>query len=356
MLDQVFIVINGVEYGGWKSIDISRNLDQAAGNFKLSVSERYPERDQPIGIRPGDQCQILINKDVVITGYVDSLNVSYDSGAHTVSVAGRSKTQDLIDCAALPPWSPIVQKTVVQVANILAEPYGVDIVDAVGQTVDPIQKVKINPSETVFQVLTKLANQSGVLLTDDVKGRLLITRAGVDRASTRLELGMNILSGSGDFQHQNRFQEYRVIGQGSMPDENTIAAEVRDEGVRRTRVHIVRGEGDLDAKKAEDRARWEAATRSGQSSQLTYTVQGWRQENGALWAVNQLIAVKDKYLTVNGLFLISGVAFSLSDRGSLTTLEVVPPSAFEIRPPTIDSATKDIGAWAELVEPGTVTP
>lgn len=342
------ITINGVVFGGWTSVSIARSLEQAAGSFKLTVSERFPGEDRPIGIKPGVACVVAIDKDVVISGYVDTVAISYEATAHTITVSGRSKTQDLIDCAVLPPWSPMKEQTIVQVANILAEPYKIDIVDAVGKGIEPIAKVKINPGETVLQALSRLANVSGVMLTDDAKGRLLITRAGSERATTRLEMGQNILSGSGTFDHQQRFQEYRVIGQGSMVAENQISATALDEGVARKRVHIVRGEGKINAQQAEDRARWESASRSGKSSKATYTVQGWRQEGGALWAINQLVTVKDNFLSLDGTFLISGVTFTLSDRGTITTLDIVPPAAFVLKPPVPSSATEDASVWNEL--------
>ena len=48
---------------------------------------------------------------------------------------------------------------------------------------------KINPGDTVFETLDQLARAQGVFLTTDGEGRLVLARAGKEKAKTVLEFG-----------------------------------------------------------------------------------------------------------------------------------------------------------------------
>jgi len=46
--------------------------------------------------------KLNIDKDLVFTGYVETLDINYDSSSHMIMVAGRDKASDLIDSSAKP--------------------------------------------------------------------------------------------------------------------------------------------------------------------------------------------------------------------------------------------------------------
>ena len=354
MLDhRVTLLVNGKAHGGWKSVAITRSLENAAAGFQVSVSERFPGQNQPLRIRPGDSCQVRIGEDVVVTGYVDRVSPSHDSQSHTVVVAGRSKTADLVDCAVQPPFGTINDQTILQVANRLAEPYGVDIVDALRGKTEPIASYDLNVGDTVLTAISNLAAQKACMVTDDEQGRLLITRAGIARATTALRTGEggNILSAQGTFDHSGRFRQYICSGQKKGNDQDfgsaasAIESRVEDRGVERPRTLYIRAEGAADGKRVQDRARWECSSRIGKSVNAQVTVQGWRQGNGDLWKINQLVLVKDPLLTIDGELLIVSVNFTLNESGTLTRLTLAPKAAYELLPDD-PSPTKNIGVYS----------
>jgi hypothetical protein len=63
----------------------------------------------------------------VITGYVDRVIGTLDARQHSVTVTGRSKCQDLVDCSAEWPGGQIVGSSVLEIARKLAEPYGISV-------------------------------------------------------------------------------------------------------------------------------------------------------------------------------------------------------------------------------------
>ena len=75
----VRLVVNGEEFGGWKSVRITPGIERQARDFDLSVTDVWPGRSEvPRRIRPFDACQVFIGSDLVLTGYVDATPIKYD--------------------------------------------------------------------------------------------------------------------------------------------------------------------------------------------------------------------------------------------------------------------------------------
>lgn len=363
--DRVTLLVNGVDYGGWKSVRIGAGIERQARDFELAVTDRWPGSDIPRRVAPGDLCRVRIGSDLVLTGYVDSTPISHDGSTVTISIKGRSKTADLVDCSAIVEPGQFKGRTVQQIAAELATPYGIEVVAAV-DTGAAIADHQIQQGETAFESIDRLLKLRALLSTDDAEGRLILTRAGSARAATDLVVGQNVLTGSADLDFKDRFSEYRVKGQrtaevaASSDDEeddddadgsdasgpdiaaltDSAAATTQvlsthtDSGVTRRRVLVIVADGQPDGATARDRARWEAAYRAGKSYEAMYTVQGWRQAGGQLWLPNQLVRVKDPIIGFDLDMLIAEVTFSLSESGTTTTLKVAPKAAYELLPET----------------------
>ena len=70
----------------------------------------------------------------------------------------------------------------------------------------------------------------------------------------------------------------------------------------------------------------------GKALTTTYTVQGWRQTNGALWKHNTLVRVIDPIIGFDRIMLIARVTYTLTEAGMITNMEVGPPDSFEPEP------------------------
>jgi len=355
--DRVLLKLGGREYAGWTEVQVTRSIEAAAASFDLTVTERYPGQRQPLRISPGDPCTVYIGGELLITGYVDDVGPEYDDQQHSIHVAGRSRTQDLVDCSAVNvpgQWKNVKLEVI---ASEMAAKYGVTVRAEV-DTGAPIPDFQIQQGETVFAAIERMARLKAVLLTDDPGGALVITRAGKAGTATALVLGKNIKAGSGNFSQRERFSDYIVKGQRAGDDETSGAAAAathgtaKDSGVRRKRTLVLVAEAQADNARCAARARWEASSRAGKSVEVTYTVQGWRQKNGALWPVNAIVQVDDSFMTVGGALLIAGATMAIGEQGTLTTLTLQPPGAFELIPELEDADAKDAagdaGAWKSL--------
>ncbi|MBU6956350.1 baseplate protein [Pseudomonas sp. CVAP len=338
LANAVSLTVNGLDYGGWKSVEISADLERQFRTFTLNITWQWPGQTLAVPINPGSRCQVRIGCDLVLTGHVYKAPISYDGKQISLSIEGSSLTRDLVDCAAINRPSQWQEQSVLSIVQALASPYGVGVVSEIAQTAK-LNKHSIVPGETVFQSIDRLLTLYRVFSTDDAEGRVLLAKPGSGgRASDVLELGKNILSANAPMDFSQVFSEYQVIGQhkGSDSKSGSAVSEVSgvatDATAQRKRVTVISESAQLTPELAQQRADWESATRTGKALTTTYRVQGWRQSNGDLWRHNTLVRVIDKVLGFDQDMLISKVTYSLSEQGSITTLQVAPPHTFDANP------------------------
>ncbi|MCP1375397.1 phage baseplate assembly protein [Dyella lutea] len=332
-MSNLLLAIDGQRYGGWTSLRISRGIEQVAGGFELSVTERFDGLTKPRPIRPGQKATVSIDGTTVITGWVDVVAPNYDAASHTLSISGRDATGDLVDCAAICTAGVYKGRTLAQIATDLAKPFKVPVVvhTDVGA---PFAEWRIEPGETVMESLDRAARYRGVLLLSDGLGNLVITQPGSDKAPATLKLGDNILQARGHSSLQQRFAEYIVKAQQAGNDLlfGATAAQpsgrALDSAVGRYRPTIILAEDQANAGTCKTRAEWQRTVSAARGSLVVYTVNGWRA-NGALWQPNTLVQVVDSYLGVNEQRLISQVDFTLDEQGERTELTVVGRHAYD---------------------------
>jgi prophage tail gpP-like protein len=326
----------GSVYAGWKSLRASRSIEQMAGAFSLGVVESFRGGQRvSTPLRPGLAAQLLLDDEPVITGYLDDVNPSYDATSHSIDLAGRDKTADLVDCSAIHKSGQWKNATLKRIALDLLAPFDIDLVIEV-DVGKAFPSYGINPGETVFECLDRAARMRALLLTSNAAGALVITRAAKTVIPVVLEEGVNIKSASGQFSWKERFSKYVLRGQDVGNDESHagdvahVEATVTDDTVGRYRPLIVIAEDHANATTLRDRAEWERNVRRGRGNRGKLTVQGWRRPDGVLWAPNALVRVKSPRLWLDADMLIAGCDYSLDERGTLTELTIVAPAAFEL--------------------------
>lgn len=335
---------SGLRYDGWTTVQITRGMEQAANSFSLSVTERWPWQETARPIQPGESCTVRIDDDVVIRGYVDDVNPSYDATQHTVAVSGRDTTGDLVDCSAIHKSGEWHNRTLLQIAKDLCAPFGISV-SAEVPVKELFKRFSIQEGETVFEALERAARLRGVLLVADGRGGVQITRAGSTKISTPLVEGENVKVANASRSWKDRYSSYVVKGQAagdddSTPEQNTgPKGTALDKEITRYRPLIVIGEEQGNVSSLRERALWEAAVRRGRGSRATLTVQGWRHAGG-LWQPNRLVAVKSPMLGLDREMLIAQVVYRLDEGGRQCDLEVCLPEAFKLQPIT----EKDKGA------------
>lgn len=336
-VNRVRLVIGGVEYSGWLGVRVEAGIERAARSFSLDVTARWPGSDLVRRIVPGDACEVWIGVDRVVTGYVDAAPVAYDGGQMQVQVVGRSRTADLVDCSAINEPGQWRGLPVEAVASALAGAYGVQVV-AQAETGPAMIEHQIEPGESVWESIDRMLTLRQLLATDDELGRLVLISAGAaGQASGALEFGRNILRASAQRDRSQVYSEYvckaqRATVERADEDVGSFVTEVVGVAARasvgRRRVLLLRESGQADAEACAARAQYELAYRDAKASQVRYTVSGWRQPDGSLWRVNQLVRVNDPVIGLDQVLLVVEVAYSLSSAGMLCELLVAPQAGY----------------------------
>jgi prophage tail gpP-like protein len=334
-MSDVQLLVDGRAYSGWKSADVRLGVDRMAGTFELRVSELWPRELAAREIPVGAKCELRLQDETVITGYVDDNDPAYDHESHDVTVRGRDATGDLVDCAAVYGSGQWNNRTLLQIAQDLCKPFGVKVKATTDVGAPFSRSTAIQQGETVHELLDRLARHRGVMLMSDGRGSLLIARAGKARLATPLVLGQNVIAARGTRSHRDRFSKYLVIGQGVQADGQALDVTVapsgsaEDAAVKRYRPMIIMAEETIQPTAAKDRATWERNRRAARAVNITYTVQGWAHNDG-LWRPDTLVAVRDPFMRVERDLYISAVGYKLGEDGATAELTLTLPEAFSL--------------------------
>lgn len=338
--DDVTILIDGRTLAGWTDVRITRGVERLPSDFELRLTERYPGEVDAMIIKPGDPCEVSIGADIVITGYVDRVVPAFDQRQHSVTVSGRGKCQDLVDCAAEWPGGQITGSSVLEIARKLSAPYGIEV-NAVDDPGAPIPTFNLMRGETPFEIIERLCRFRQLLAYDDEDGNLVLARSSTKRAASGFAQGVNVESATAMWSADQRFSEYRAYLQ-SVENLNDIGlggdllATYKDGGVRRNRVRIIVAEssgGGIGLDVVKDRAQWEASRRFGRSAAVRLVTDAWRDKAGALYTPNTLVPIDLPSLKCEGVsWVVSEVTYRKGEDGTRCDLLIMPPEAFLVQP------------------------
>lgn len=353
-MHNVDLKVGGKSYSGWKTVRVSRSLEAICGSFDIGISENLLPRnwvaeiDDGLPIDVGNECTLVADGEILVTGYVDDVARSLDSRSHEASISGRDKTCDLVDCSAVHKQGMFKNRDLADIALALLEPFKIGLVVNADHG-EPFRRTKIEPGESVFELLDRLARMRGVLLTTDGAGNLVVTRAGLGlsateastkltRLGTSLNLGQNISTIRTERSQRDRYSKYIVKSQ--IPgDDNTDAGYnpkllgvADNETVSRYRPLVMVSEHPGNAFELSRRAQWERGVREGRSTRITVSVAGWRHDDG-FWTPNRIVRLEARQLGIEGAdMLIVSVAHTLDESGTRTEMSLTWPWAFDPLP------------------------
>ncbi len=330
--DAVQLLANGQSYSGWFGVTFSRGLDRMCGDGNIPVTERWAGTTNVWQLTPWTPVVLMDGSDRIATGYIDGYEPSGDARSHTVTIRMRSKTEDLVDCMLDIQSGQFRGYTLGAIANAMCQPFGIGVVLQTDASM-VVQDATIQRAETVYQFLERLARMSAVLLTDDAMGNLVLTRTGSTAASGGLVYGQNVETYRARLSVAKRFSHYIVKGQSGIGATGSVQTSQRavaiDPGVPRYRPHVSIAESQLSAEGMQQRANWEMRYAFGRATLADIEVDGWRQPDGTLWVVNQMVAVDCPPLQINADMLIAGVSYKYDGaRGKTCVLTVGPPEGF----------------------------
>ena len=341
MKNELKIIADGKSYAGWEGVTIKRSMETLCGDFTVSMSDRFTPAGKSFFISAQAPIVLKIDNDEILTGYVDAVEPNYDENGLLITVSGRDKTADLVDCSAANTPGSFNKTTFKNIVAALIKPFGISAVYEV-EISDRKMKFSIDAGASIFQTLEKLTALEGVLMQTDPAGRLVFPKNTFQRADTGLATGDNILRIRFPYDFTDRFSPYIVRGQAAgdgstqwAKSQPVIGAFSVDPVVNRYRPLILQAETAATAASTLRRAQWERTIRRARALRGHVVVQGWRQTGSdQLWTTNQIVNVyAPKIRVVNLDLLISEVVFNKSESGAETRLTLVPKDSFILEPP-----------------------
>lgn len=363
------LIVGGHEYKDWVSASAEFRMDSLSDQFSFMATSKDAK---PLPFVGGEPCEVVIDGEKVLRGFLEIVKADGDSKKHTISIQGRDITCDLLD-------SSIGDLADIQVSDKI---YLHEIIETILKHLGSKLRVARNfnvsymesenvfsskSGENAFEFLEDIARRKQVFIVSTPEKDFDIE---IIRASKEIVEGAflqhviegpgsnnqnnNILSYTMSYDDTKRFNSYEVVNNSAplasifsilpvdVPSIVKNPAEPKpiiDKDIRPGRKLVVTGEYEGSPK---DRAKWERNIRRARGTTFIATVHGYRNQANELWKTNTLVLVKSQYAGINEMMLVSSVKFTLdTDKGRLTRISLVDKLAYsiELEEPTKVTAT-----------------
>lgn len=333
------LVIDGRIYGGWQEVDVQRSIEQIAGSFELHLTQKWPGQDMPVGLREGLPCEVRLGDDLVSTGYVDDYVPDLTETRSIITVRGRDKTGDLVDCSAIYKSGAWRGARLERIVRDIATPFGISVaVDEGLSTGEIFKSFSLEDGERAFDAIDRACRLRGVLCTSTPEGNILLTEAREEHSGVTLEEGVNIKRIQAVHSWRDRFSRVTLKAQTPGDDEQYgasaahLSATATDKEIDRYRPLIVMAEHHTSSKSLRERSDWEVRVRMGRGKRGSCTVVGWRTgkdgQEGPLWRPNTLVRIVSGRMNLDADMLIVGCDYHQGEDGRTTALTFARPEAF----------------------------
>jgi prophage tail gpP-like protein len=334
---KIFLEVEGINYEGFTDIGVNGALENFSSSFSFSTTVK----ENSLGViqnnlKLGQQARVFIDENLVITGYIESLDISYSAGSHSINVSGRDIGGDLIDSSIR--QKSYIQRDFFKLVNLVLvdNGYSIKVINNVGTlTLEPTETIKTEQGDSVFDFLDRYAKKLQVLLKISPNGDLEIIREDDEVVKNFLindfTQNNNILSASLNLSTVNRFNLIEVYSQDNNKTHTKTGISQKgtatDSNIRATRRKVITMNTASQSKSLIALAEWNINLRRAKGSRYSCKVVGFYSGKD-IWQPNKLVNIVDYTAQVKGNFLIQGVKFSQSLQGSFTTLDIVERGAF----------------------------
>lgn len=323
----VVVRLDGQEHRDWLSYDIDSDflIPTDGFDFELGVSAAQGQ----IPDFSGKKCDVLINGQTVLTGIIGKQHHDKDKGRRSLRLSGRDMACLLVDCSA--PQINVKGMTVWDAAKKLIEPWSNHIPKVVLKAEhNPIlDKIDIEPAQTVWQALSHIANSVGLHAWFEPDGTLIV--GGADYSSppvatlcwSQNDARRNVAEVQIERDSDSRFSEVFFLAQSHGRSGNGGQHELkwvwRDPNMtlHRPKTVVVADADNLD--NLQRQAKKQLSDWKLDGFTLTLTVADHKTDDGTLWQAGQRVHFIDEEEGIDAIFFIMGRRFSLSRNGGTRT-------------------------------------
>lgn len=334
MTAKVSLSINGTRYYDWHEMTVLRSLERTPWEFEFSVKNPWKD-DEKRQIQRGDSVEVKHDNELMLTGYVDDIEPEYDASSHRLVIKGRSKLADLVDCSGFDRSYP--NQSLAAIAAQICKPFGIAVHD-VAKQVKPFANKSISKGDSFWNFLEELSRMRAVRLTDSPDGNLMLVTKITALSDTPLVLGGNIVSARARKSARDLFSEYHVdatddMWGGQSTDNTTAPTGTAGDVIKRFRPLVIVPSYSASADDCAARADLQKRVHRGRAESITYTVNGWTQDNGQTWQPGVKVPIQDAYSGINEQQTIMETRCVVSpDEGAKTQITVMPNYVLDLLP------------------------
>lgn len=322
----IAIRVGGKEHRNWSDYSIDSDFLIPADAFDLTVGLHNGE----VPDLSGERCEVLVNDQVVLTGIIDSQSDDKSKGHRNLRLSGRDLASLLVDCSA--PQINVKGMTVLAAAKKLVAPWPqIAKVELRAEKNDTLDKIDIEPGETVWQALTHIANSVGLHPWFTPDGVLVV--GGADYSSepvatlcwSRSDPRCNVQHITIERSVESRYSEVTFLAQSHAKRGDSSKHDLKwvhkdpTMSLHKPKTVVVSDAENLAA--LQKQAKKQLADWRLEGFTLTVTVGDHKTAAGVLWQPGQRVHVIDDEEGIDAVFFVMGRRFGLS-RSSGTTTEL----------------------------------
>lgn len=333
------LLCDGLEWRGWKSLSVSRSLDEAASTFSISTTDRLQERLSKWNVRGGSEVEIRIDGEPIFLGYAQKYSVSISDSDHSINVEGASKAIDAVECSNLGPyfWKNTTPEAIIR--QVLT-PFGIGVtfpdkaMKAIGK-----EGYRVEIEKAPFDIVRELAERDGLTVTSGLNGDIILFKGDVIGNAGFIGRGQ-YTSISSEHDLSQAFSQIVVKGQKNNRadsfDANQRSEVKKDNPLKvgnqnnplplryRPIVYVENNTGEAN----DDFGEFVKSRFTGDAITASLSVKSHRNPEGDIWSPGQLVWLDEPLLSVEQFLVVSEVQFLLGDDGFAANLSLKVPSAY----------------------------
>jgi prophage tail gpP-like protein len=351
---RVLLTDDGLMLTGWKAVRISRSIEVATSSFELSCSADANTLN--LISKEGAPVKISIGDDVVLSGFIETIEQTLAPRVHLIKLSGRGKLSDLVDCSCRID-KVNANTSLAALCTAIAAPYSVNVFVPPNGTQAILDKLPVLPrqivsiTETAWEVIERYARYCGMLVFESEEGELTISTAGTELGASGLALGQNVEAISCTKSTLGTFSTFNAVlsaYSAGADDEGvtnlpvvTVVAKSSTGRLRPT--YFVSEQSATDRRFVEKRVNWMASRSYGRSRRVRVLVDSWRDASGSPWITNTNYPVTADAVGIpeNTILLLAEVTFILDKLGTHAELVFGPRQGFLPEPIALDVLPMD---------------
>jgi prophage tail gpP-like protein len=362
-MSKIYLEVNGIKYEGFTEISINSSLENFCSSFSFATTLK--EKLSFFGDKTGkftndiklqNKVRIYIDDIKILTGYIEALDLDYDSQSHNIVYSGRDIGGDMVDSSII--QATYKQRNFAMLSQIVLAKNGFTDVKVINKAgllfLESTEVIKTEEGEKIFDFLDRYAKKLQVFIKINRDGDLEIAREDDTVVKNMLinnrTKDNNILSAKLQLTTKDRFNLVNVYSQANNKTHTSTGISqkgtAKDSVIRYTRRISLSMNTASQSKTLNALAQWNVNVRRAKGSRYICKVVDFYSERienilvfelgyNKIWQPNTLVDIVDEVAQIEGTFLIQGVEFTQSTNGSFTTLDIVEKGSFTDTKPNL---------------------